>query len=273
VWRHGGKFGGIIAELQEKYKKAKARFIRTYFEKYMRKTECAECGGQRLNAQARCVRVGGVTLPEVEGLSVDAAVRFFSELELDGVRRIIAEEILKEIRSRLDFLANVGLEYLTLDRSAPTLSGGESQRIRLAGQIGSGLVGVLYILDEPSIGLHQRDNRRLLDSLLRMRDMGNTVIVVEHDEETMRSADLIVDFGPGPGVRGGEIVAMGSADELCRNARSLTGKYLSGAEEIPIPSQRRPVSTPPTVKKRVKGKPSKKAKGGRSSKAKRRPRQ
>jgi excinuclease ABC subunit A len=241
IWRHGGTFKGVIAELGERYKRAKSKFVRAYYEKYMRKTVCPDCGGRRLNAQARAVRVGGKALPEVEGLSVAAAVEFFAGLELPPVQQSIAEEVLKEIRARLEFLADVGLEYLTLDRSAPSLSGGESQRIRLAGQIGSGLVGVLYVLDEPSIGLHARDNRRLLDSLLRLRDAGNTVIVVEHDEETMRSADLIVDFGPGPGVRGGEVVSVGTVGELEVCDRSLTGKYLSGREEIPVPRQRRPV--------------------------------
>src|SRR6202041_1260265 len=166
--------------------------------------------------------------------------KFFSEMEYDETRQAIAAEVLKEIRGRLGFLINVGLDYLTLGRPAPTLSGGKSQRIRLAGQIGCGLVGVLYILDEPSIGLHPRDNESLLRSLERLRDMGNTVIVVEHDEETMRAADYIVDFGPGPGVRGGEVVVAGTYAEVAANPNSLTGQYLSGTRQIAIPERRRP---------------------------------
>src|SRR5262249_15076509 len=184
--------------------------------KYMRVVRCPRCKGQRLNAQARAVRVGGKTLVEVCAVPVGDLAAWLDpehgplDQALDPLQRTIAAEVLKEIRARVGFLLNVGLDYLSLDRAAPTLSGGESQRIRLAGQIGSGLVGVLYILDEPSIGLHPRDNERLLHSLLRLRDMGNTVLVVEHDEDTMRAADHVVDFGPGPGVRGGQVVAAGS---------------------------------------------------------------
>ncbi|HWC89429.1 MAG TPA: excinuclease ABC subunit UvrA, partial [Pirellulales bacterium] len=181
------------------------------------------------------------SLSEVSQLAVSDAALFFSELDLDGTRQMIAAEVLKEIRGRLGFLTNVGLNYLTLDRTAPTLSGGESQRIRLAGQIGCGLVGVLYILDEPSIGLHPRDNDRLLDTLERLRDLGNTVVVVEHDEDTMRAADHIVDFGPGPGVRGGEVVAQGTPEQVAAEARSVTGQYLSGTQAIAIPATRRPI--------------------------------
>ena len=170
---------------------------------------------------------------------ISDAVEFFSELVLEGNEKQIADEVLKEIRGRLGFLLNVGLEYLSLERTAPTLSGGESQRIRLAGQIGCGLVGVLYILDEPSIGLHPRDNDRLLDTLAELRDLGNTVVVVEHDEDTMRAADHIIDFGPGPGVRGGEVVASGTADQIAREPRSLTGAFLSGKRKIEVPQQRR----------------------------------
>ncbi len=190
-------------------------------EKYMQVMRCDDCDGQRLNPQARAVTHHDASaarlptgparsLPEVCALAVSEPIEFFSELELDATRAMIAAEVLKEIRGRLGFLSNVGLDYLTLDRTAPTLSGGESQRIRLAGQIGCGLVGVLYILDEPSIGLHPRDNDRLLDTLTQLRDLGNTVVVVEHDEDTMRAADHIIDFGPGPGVRGGEVVAAGA---------------------------------------------------------------
>ena len=265
IWRHGGTFAGLIAELNEKYKKAKSNIVRSFYEKYMRRGPCPDCAGQRLNGQARAVRVAGHTLPEVEAWSVQAAGGFFADLELPPRQQVIAAEILKEIRARLEFLANVGLDYLTLERAAPTLSGGESQRVRLAGQIGSGLVGVLYILDEPSVGLHARDNRRLLDSLLRLREVGNTVIVVEHDEETMRSADLIVDFGPGPGVRGGEVVAMGNAEELAACDQSLTGKYLAGREEIPVPKRRRPVTMQPTAQKATR-KRSGRAKAKRKAK-------
>ena len=180
-------------------------------------------------------------MPEVCGLAVSECEEFFSGLELDATGQIIAAEAVKEIRGRLQFLKNVGLEYLTLDRTAPTLSGGEMQRIRLAGQIGCGLVGVLYVLDEPSVGLHPRDNNRLLDTLGRLRDQGNTVIVVEHDEDTMRAADYVVDFGPGPGVRGGHVVAAGPVERICAEPKSLTGQYLSGQRRIEIPARRRPV--------------------------------
>ncbi len=241
TWRHGGRFEGVIAELESKYLKATAGFIRSYYEKYMRVGPCKECGGARLNPQALAVRIEGKNIHEVGELSIRHAANFFDSLPLTKTQAIIAEDALKEIRGRLRFLNDIGLDYLTLNRAAPTLSGGESQRIRLAGQIGSGLVGVLYVLDEPSIGLHARDNRRLLDSLLRLRDMGNTVIVVEHDEETMRSADLVVDFGPGPGVRGGHVVAAGTPDDLTRHETSITGAYLAGRAAIEIPASRRPV--------------------------------
>ncbi|UCC32682.1 MAG: excinuclease ABC subunit UvrA [Phycisphaerales bacterium] len=241
VWRHGGTFRGVIAELREKHRKAKSNFVRAYYEKYMRKTQCPDCRGARLNPQALAVRLDRLNINELSALSIAEAGRFLERLKLGPTEQRIAEEVLKEIRGRLGFLCDVGLEYLTLDRSAPTLAGGESQRIRLASQIGAGLVGVLYILDEPSIGLHARDNKRLLDSLCRLRDMGNTVIVVEHDEQTMRRADEIVDFGPGPGVRGGKIVARGEIDKIARTKRSITGKYLRGDEEIEVPKQRRPV--------------------------------
>jgi excinuclease ABC subunit A len=241
VWRHGGTFEGVIAELEAKYRKAKAGFIRAYYEKYMRVRLCSDCRGARLNPQSLAVRVNDRNIHEVGELPIADAVCFFESLPLTPTQNTIAEEVLKEIRGRLAFLNNVGLDYLTLNRSAPTLSGGESQRIRLAGQIGCGLVGVLYVLDEPSVGLHPRDNRRLLDSLLRLRDMGNTVIVVEHDEETMRSADLIVDFGPGPGVRGGHVVAAGTLDQVAHEPKSITGEYLTGRKQIAVPPRRRPV--------------------------------
>ncbi len=242
VYRHGGTFPGVIADLREKHRKAKSNFVRAYYEKYMRKRSCPDCRGARLNAQALAVKVGGLNINEVSALSIDDAARFFADLKLTPFQQLIAKDVLKEVRGRLGFLQGVGLDYLTLDRTAPTLSGGESQRIRLAGQIGAGLVGVLYILDEPSIGLHPRDNQRLLDSLCRLRDMGNTVIVVEHDEQTMRAADEIIDFGPGPGVRGGKVVARGDMEAIIRSKRSITGRYLRGDDEIAVPKKRRPVA-------------------------------
>jgi excinuclease ABC subunit A len=247
VWRHGGAWEGIVPQLLSSFKKTAAGPRRMQLENYMRAIQCPACHGQRLNPQARAVRVAGRTLVETCGRPIGELGEWFAadgpmEGALDLVRRKIAAELLKEIRGRLTFLLDVGLHYLTLDRSAPTLSGGEAQRIRLAGQIGCGLVGVLYILDEPSIGLHPRDNDRLLHSLERLRDMGNTVLVVEHDEDTMRTADFIVDFGPGPGVRGGEVVAAGRFDEIVANPRSLTADYLSGKKRIPVPERRRPPS-------------------------------
>jgi excinuclease ABC subunit A len=245
VWRHGGTFDGVIEELRQKHRKAKSGFVRAYYEKYMRKTVCPDCAGGRLNRQATAVRIGGLNINEVSTLTIEQACDFFEKLKLNQTERLIAADALKEIMGRLGFLRAVGLDYLTLERTAPTLAGGESQRIRLASQIGAGLVGVLYILDEPSIGLHHRDNRRLLDSLERLRDMGNTVIVVEHDEETMRTADEIVDFGPGPGIRGGKVVAHGDIDTIIKSKRSITGKYLRGDEEIEVPKKRRLVSKRP----------------------------
>ncbi|MBN2215775.1 MAG: excinuclease ABC subunit UvrA [Pirellulales bacterium] len=246
----GGRFEGIIPKLLSQYRTTRNRMQRRALEKYMSVVPCAACEGQRLNRQARAVKLTTAaaefgdapdrSLPEVCGLAISDAQAFFSELRLDATGRKIAAEAIKEIRGRLQFLSDVGLDYLTLERTAPTLSGGEMQRIRLAGQIGCGLVGVLYILDEPSIGLHPRDNDRLLDTLARLRDQGNTVIVVEHDEDTMRAADHVVDFGPGPGVRGGRIVAAGSPEEIMSRKGSLTGDYLAGRRSIPIPARRRP---------------------------------
>jgi len=246
----GGKFEGIIPKLLSQYRTTKSRLQRRALEKYMRVIPCGRCAGQRLNPQARAVTLTSAvpafkdapsrSLPALCAMSVTDVQAFVSELDLDATGRVIAEDALKEIRGRLGFLADVGLDYLTLDRTAPTLSGGEMQRIRLAGQIGCGLVGVLYILDEPSIGLHARDNGRLLATLGRLRDQGNTVVVVEHDEETMRAADHLVDFGPGPGVRGGRIVATGPAERVMEQPESLTGAFLSGKRAIPIPPRRRP---------------------------------
>lgn len=241
IWKHGGKWEGIIPQLLSQFKKTHAGPRRAQLEKYMSVMRCPACEGHRLNAQARAVRVGGKTLIELGQMPIGELVPWFESFEqtLSPQARVIASELLKEIRSRLGFLLNVGLHYLTLDRTAPTLSGGEAQRIRLASQIGSGLVGVLYVLDEPSIGLHPRDNAKLLASLERLRDMGNTVLVVEHDEDTMRAADYLVDFGPGPGTRGGEIVAAGPPETVLTHRQSLTAQYLTGAKSIPIPSQRR----------------------------------
>ena len=232
-------FEGVIPTLERRYKETSSDAMKQAYEEYMAEETCPECGGQRLKAEARAVTVGGRSLPQVSDLSILEARKFFAGLELQGNSRMIASQILKEIDARLGFLSDVGLGYLTLSRGAGTLSGGEAQRIRLATQIGSALMGVLYILDEPSIGLHQRDNAKLIATLKRMRDLGNTVIVVEHDEETMRAADWIVDVGPGAGIHGGYIVAEGTAEEICRNPDSLTGQYLSGAKRIPVPGKRR----------------------------------
>jgi excinuclease ABC subunit A len=245
VWKHGGKWEGIVPQLLTSFKKTASGPRRLQLEKYMRSMRCPVCNGTRVNPQARAVRVAGRTIVETCAASIGDVAEWFApggalETGLEPVQRTIAAELLKEIRGRLTFLLNVGLHYLTLDRAAPTLSGGEAQRIRLAGQIGCGLVGVLYILDEPSIGLHPRDNDRLLRSLERLRDMGNTVLVVEHDEETMRAADHIVDFGPGPGVRGGEVVAAGAYADIVAHPTSLTGQYLSGRKRIDVPPERRP---------------------------------
>jgi excinuclease ABC subunit A len=246
----GGKFEGVIPKLLAQYRTTRSRPQRRQLEKYMRILGCGRCGGQRLNPQARAVTLTtasekfrekpGRSLPQVCALPVTDAEEFFSELQLDQSGQMIAAEALKEIRARLQFLKNVGLDYLTLDRTAPTLSGGEMQRIRLAGQIGCGLVGVLYILDEPSVGLHPRDNDRLLETLATLRDQGNTVVVVEHDEDTMRAADHIVDFGPGPGIHGGRVVAAGPVEAIMAEPRSVTGQYLSGLRRIEVPARRRP---------------------------------
>jgi excinuclease ABC subunit A len=250
--KYGGKFDGIIPELDEKYRSLKSAPKQRQLENYMDQIACASCEGERLNNQARHFRLETASkkfespsksLPEVCNLSIEDASEFFAKMNMDDTRAFVANEPLKEIRNRLGFLLNVGLNYLNLDRTAPTLSGGESQRIRLAGQIGAGLVGVLYILDEPSIGLHSRDNDRLIDTLQSLRDLGNTVIVVEHDEETMRAADHIVDFGPGPGVHGGDVVVEGSPAEVMKAKKSVTGQFLSGNRKIEVPKQRRPVDT------------------------------
>ena len=205
----------------------------------MSRKKCPTCHGARLRAESLAVTVGGINIDEFSNLSINEAYKFAENLNLEGREKVIAEPILKEIRERLKFLSSVGLDYLTLSRSSGTLSGGESQRIRLATQIGSSLMGVLYILDEPSIGLHQRDNEKLLSTLKHLRDIGNTLIVVEHDDETMFAADYIVDVGPGAGIHGGEIVCCGTVDEIMKCEKSLTGQYLSGKKYIPVPEERR----------------------------------
>ena len=233
-------FEGIIPNLERRYRETESASVREELAKFLSTQPCPDCRGTRLRREARHVWVGEKTLPAVTGLPVGDACDYVANLHLTGRRGEIAEKILKEIRERLQFLVNVGLDYLTLDRSADTLSGGEAQRIRLASQIGAGLVGVMYILDEPSIGLHQRDNERLLGTLNHLRNLGNTVIVVEHDEDAIRMADYVVDIGPGAGVHGGRIVAEGTPDEVMNHPDSLTGKYLSGREKIRYPAQRTP---------------------------------
>ncbi len=232
-------FEGIIPKLRRRYAETDSFQVREEIKLFMNFRPCPECGGAKLNRESRSVRVGGLAIHEITALPIARVQSFRTALALEGQRAVIAERILKEIDERLGFLDNVGLSYLTLDRPAATLSGGESQRIRLATQIGSKLTGVLYVLDEPSIGLHQRDNRRLLRALMQMRDLGNTVLVVEHDEETIRTADFVVDMGPAAGVNGGRVVFAGPPDRLLTDAASLTGQYLSGRKRIEVPRQRR----------------------------------
>jgi len=235
-------FVGIIPNLERRYHETDSRIVREELARYISEQPCPVCAGQRLNASSRNVFIGNHSLPEISAWSIEQCLGFFDQLQLPGWRGEIAGRILKEVRERLGFLVNVGLDYLTLDRQADTLSGGEAQRIRLASQIGAGLVGVMYVLDEPSIGLHQRDNARLLETLVRLRDLGNTVIVVEHDEDAIRAADHIVDIGPGPGVHGGRIVYSGTPEGIVDCKGSLTGDYLSGRRAIELPSKRaRPV--------------------------------
>ncbi len=238
--RYSLPFEGLVNNLQRRYNETDSDWAKADLERLTREIPCQTCRGKRLRKEILAVTVGGKNIDEFCSMSVTEELGFISSLKLEGKDAMIADQILREITARLMFLKNVGLEYLTLSRSAGTLSGGEAQRIRLATQIGSGLVGVLYILDEPSIGLHQRDNGKLLASLKRLRDLGNTLIIVEHDEDTMRAADYIVDVGPGAGVHGGEIVATGTAEEIIKNPASLTGAYLSGKKRIEIPASRRP---------------------------------
>ena len=232
-------FEGIVNNLERRYKETQSPAMRAEIEECMSQTPCPKCGGKRLKPTALAVTVGGMNISDFTDLSIVNALRFIEGLNLSEKETLIAERILKEIKSRLGFLQSVGLGYLTLSRAAGTLSGGESQRIRLATQIGSSLMGVLYILDEPSIGLHQRDNAKLLSTLCRLRDLGNTLIVVEHDEETMRTADYIVDIGPGAGINGGKVVAAGSVEDICACPESITGQYLSGRKRVPVPETRR----------------------------------
>ena len=239
--RYTSGFEGVKAYIKRKHEETESDFARDRYEQYMRQVACASCGGARLNPTILGVKVGGKSIADITDLSLADALAFVRGLQLSAREAKIGEQVLKEIDARLQFLLDVGLDYLTLSRSAGTLSGGEAQRIRLATQIGSGLVGVLYVLDEPSIGLHQRDNRRLIETLTKLRDMGNTLIVVEHDEDTMREADWIVDVGPGAGEHGGEIVHSGSFEELLKNTKSITGDYMAGRRSIEVPASRRPV--------------------------------
>ena len=239
--RYTSGFEGVKAYIKRKHEETESDFARDRYEQYMRQVACPSCGGARLNPTILGVKVGGKSIADITDLSLADALAFVRGLQLSAREAKIGEQVLKEIDARLQFLLDVGLDYLTLSRSAGTLSGGEAQRIRLATQIGSGLVGVLYVLDEPSIGLHQRDNRRLIETLTKLRDMGNTLIVVEHDEDTMREADWIVDVGPGAGEHGGEIVHSGSFEDLLKNTRSITGDYMAGRRSIEVPASRRPV--------------------------------
>ena len=231
-------FEGVIPNMERRYKDTESNAVREELSKYLSQQPCSACHGSRLRLEARNVFVGNTSLPTIATMSIENSLKFFNDLDLQGQKAAIAEKILKEIQDRLNFLVNVGLNYLTLERSADTLSGGEAQRIRLASQIGAGLVGVMYVFDEPSIGLHQRDNERLLKTLRHLRDLGNTVLVVEHDEDAIREADHVIDIGPGAGVHGGEIIAQGTMQDIMDSPDSLTGKYLSGREKIDVPAKR-----------------------------------
>ncbi len=241
-WYYDRDFEGIIPQLERRYFETESDFMKEWYSKYLSNQICPSCNGERFKPEILAVTVGAKSISQVSALSIRHAIQFFSSLELTEKERLIAFQILKEINSRLRFLLNVGLDYLTLDRAAASLSGGEAQRIQLATQIGSSLVGVLYILDEPSIGLHQRDNRKLIATLKALRELGNTVLVVEHDEETIRESDFVVDLGPGAGIHGGHLVAIGTPDEIASNKDSITGQYLSGKRQIDIPPKRRGLS-------------------------------
>ncbi|MDE5917077.1 MAG: excinuclease ABC subunit UvrA, partial [Oscillospiraceae bacterium] len=233
------KFEGVINNLERRYKESSSEHSKSDISDYMSEIKCPECHGERLKKESLSVTVGGLNINQVSDLSVSDALDFMNNIQLTEREMYIGARIIKEIKERLGFLKSVGLEYLTLSRSSGTLSGGESQRIRLATQIGSSLMGVLYILDEPSIGLHQRDNDKLIETLKKLRDHGNTLIVVEHDDDTMFAADYIVDIGPGAGVNGGEIVCSGTVDDILKCENSVTGQYLSGRKKIPLPEKRR----------------------------------
>ena len=239
-YRVNRKFEGVIARLERLFVETKSNYNRKYISKFMSDRKCPVCDGKRLKPEVLAVSVGDKSIIDVCDLSIKDSYKFFNELELNDRQMYIGKEILKEIKARLGFLVNVGLDYISMSRSSGTLSGGEAQRIRLATQIGAGLVGVLYILDEPSIGLHQRDNRKLISTLKHLRDIGNTLIVVEHDEETMLSADYIVDIGPGAGEHGGKIIAQGSPEDIMNSDESITGRYLSRKDFIPVKEERRP---------------------------------
>ncbi|WP_194090741.1 excinuclease ABC subunit UvrA [Vibrio hibernica] len=245
VKRH--PFEGILNNLNRRYHETESSSVREDLAKYISNKTCSSCGGARLKTEARHVFIGQTTLPQIVEMSINDSLQFFEQLALTGQRAQIAEKILKEINDRLSFLINVGLNYLNLSRSAETLSGGEAQRIRLASQIGAGLVGVMYVLDEPSIGLHQRDNERLLKTLIHLRDLGNTVIVVEHDEDAIRAADYVIDIGPGAGIHGGHVIAEGTMQDILNSPESLTGQYLSGTKAIEIPKKRTPIDKKKTV--------------------------
>ena len=238
-WYHGYEWEGILPQLERRYMETESEYMKEWYSRYMSNQKCPSCNGERFKPEILAVTVNEKSISEVSKLSVRQAIQFFVNLELNEKERIISAQILKEIRARLTFLMNVGLDYITLDRAAASLSGGEAQRIQLATQIGSSLVGVLYILDEPSIGLHQRDNKKLIATLKALRDIGNTVLVVEHDEETILESDFVVDLGPGAGVHGGFVVATGTPDEIAQNPESITGQYLSGVRTIPVPDRRR----------------------------------
>ena len=239
-WANKAKpFDGVIPRMMRRYEESEIRSVREELSRYVVTKDCASCEGDRLNESARNVFIGGYNLSHITKLSIANIYEFFKDLKLEGARGAIADKILKEIVQRLEFLINVGLEYLSLERRSSTLSGGEAQRIRLASQIGAGLMGVLYVLDEPSIGLHQRDNEKLLNTLTYLRDIGNTVIVVEHDEDAINQADYVIDIGPGAGIHGGEIIACGTPQEVSDNPKSLTGDYLSGRQSIAIPNERK----------------------------------
>jgi len=241
VFKRRHAFEGVIPNMDRRYRETESSSVRDELAKYVSTAACKACDGTRLCEDARSVYVDGRTLPSITSLPVGEAQTYFDELDLTGLQGEIADKILKELRARYRFLVDVGLNYLSLDRSAETLSGGEAQRIRLASQIGAGLVGVMYILDEPSIGLHQRDNERLLKTLIHLRDLGNTVLVVEHDEDAIRNADHIIDIGPGAGVHGGKVVASGALEDVIEHPESLTGAYLSGKRSIAVPSARQPI--------------------------------